>query len=99
MNGDTQNNMFQPGMNAPERKSSMIGTVIVILIIVIGAIYLLASRSDAPTTTGTTSETTPTNDETMNQPDELMSVEAELNATTFSETDDSINQLDGELTQ
>ena len=107
MNGDQPNNMFQPGMNAPERKSSMVSTIVVILIVVLAVIYLLASRSSAPATDLTPGETPATgegvlntNPTTPNEADELNQLEAELNnPATFSETDDSFNQLEGELIQ
>ncbi len=61
MNGDTSMNNF-PIADKPSR-GPLLGTIIIVLIIIIGGIYIMASRKDTPTvpptdqpdtTTGTT---------------------------------------------
>ncbi len=92
--------MFQPGVAADKPKGSMVGTIIVILIVVIGAIYLLASREETQTPTpiesgaGMEENTTPTPEAT----EDLGTLEQD--ATTLegmTEIDAAFNELDTEL--
>lgn len=86
----------------------MIGTIIVILIIVVGVIYLLASRGGnelppVPATTGESEQLPSDNSgspETVAPSDDLSGLENELGSgSSAEETDQLLNQFDAELVQ
>lgn len=101
MNGD-QNNMFQPGVAADKPKGSMIGTIIVILIIVIGAIYLLASREEIQTPPTENENNMLENGDSNNLPTETIENFSTLEQDAakldeMTEIDAAFNELDAEL--
>lgn len=90
---DTNNpNMM---MQTPPRRSPLgpvIGIIIILVIIIVGSLYFWGQRIDK-TMNEYQETTTPTPTETVNTSDEIGDIEADLNATTFTDVDAGVEEL------
>lgn len=87
-----------PIMQPEGSKGSLIGSVIVVLILIIGAVYLYFNRGTA-VTPDTESTVPTTTSETMTPPDDVSSLEMEASSTDTSSLDADMTTLGNDFAQ
>lgn len=97
-------NEMQPIPEAKEGNGALIGTIIVILVIILGGIYVLFLKPEATTPNnieingGLNSEDSVVNElSQQGESAELSEIEADLNSTNLEDLDTDLNDIEKEL--
>ncbi|MFA7193710.1 MAG: hypothetical protein WC087_02240 [Candidatus Paceibacterota bacterium] len=94
MENETQN-FETKNTKSGDKVGPLVGSVIIILIIILGAFYLFSTIKEKVNVEVENPETTQT--ETVNESDEITDIEAELNSTEVEDMEEELKSIEAEF--